>query len=74
MVTLQYSELSWIGFNDLTDVLSVDTSLKKRMEDFARLRLAVHTRQDAEISQLLDSAIDTGVESLRNNDSDSTPS
>ena len=43
VITTEYTELSWISYAGLTQVLTVDTSLRKRMEDFATLRKEAHT-------------------------------
>lgn len=47
-----YSELSWIDFACLTNVLSTDTALRKRMFDYASLRFKMYQNSDADLEDL----------------------
>ena len=42
IVAGNYSELSWLSYADFTAVLEGDVSLRRRMHDFALLRMAVY--------------------------------
>lgn len=47
MVATVYSELSWISHGALTEVLDLDTGLRRRMHEFALLRLRLYKQEGA---------------------------
>ena len=49
VITTTYSELSWLSYQDFSEVLEGDIDLRRRMFDFAKLRQEVYQIDQAEL-------------------------
>lgn len=56
VITTTYSELSWMSYQDFSQVLDGDVDLRRRMCDFANLRKAMYELDQVELEVSLQGA------------------